>query len=101
MKKTLNIVSGGQTGVDRAALEWALANGFAHGCWCPKGRKAEDGVIPPQFELKEAERAGESERTGLNVQDSDGTVILMFGSVTNNPLCVTAVFHFAAIFIYF
>jgi hypothetical protein len=55
MKTTLalKIISGGQTGVDRAALEWALVNGVPHGGWCPKGRKAEDGIIPPQFQLKE------------------------------------------------
>ena len=75
MKSTLKIVAGGQTGVDRAALEWALANGVSHGGWCPKGRKAEDGVIPPQFQLRETGSDNYSIRTRRNVRDSGGTVI--------------------------
>jgi len=75
MKSTLKIVAGGQTGVDRAALEWALANGIPHGGWCPKGRKAEDGVIPPQFQLRETGSDNYSIRTRRNVRDSGGTVI--------------------------
>jgi hypothetical protein len=71
----LKIISGGQTGVDRAALEWALSRGMAHGGWCPKGRRAEDGVIPPQFQLQEAGSGNPSIRTRRNVRDSDGTVI--------------------------
>ena len=46
MKPVLKIISGGQTGVDRTALEWAMENGVPHGGWCPKGSKAEDGAIP-------------------------------------------------------
>jgi hypothetical protein len=75
MKSTLKIIAGGQTGVDRAALEWALANGVPHGGWCPKGRKAEDGVIPPQFQLRETGSDNYSIRTRRNVRDSGGTVI--------------------------
>jgi hypothetical protein len=75
MKSALKIVAGGQTGVDRAALEWALANGIPHGGWCPKGRKAEDGVIPPQFQLRETGSDNYSIRTRRNVRDSGGTVI--------------------------
>ena len=75
MKRLLKIVSGGQAGVDRAALEWALANGVPHGGWCPKGRVAEDGVIPPQFQLKETGSDNYSIRTRRNVRDSGGTVI--------------------------
>ena len=58
-------MSGGQTGADRAALDWALKRGLACGGWCPKGRKAEDGVIDAQYPL----------RTEWNVRDSDGTVV--------------------------
>ncbi len=75
VKPTLKIISGGQTGVDRAALEWALRNNRAHGGWCPKGRKAEDGVIPSRFHLKETRSENNSVRTRRNVRDSDGTVL--------------------------
>ncbi len=75
MKASLKIISGGQTGVDRAALEWALAHAVPHGGWCPKGRKAEDGVIPPQFQLRETGSVNYSIRTRRNVRDSGGTVI--------------------------
>jgi hypothetical protein len=71
----LRIVSGGQTGVDRAALEWALANGVSHGGWCPKGRKAEDGIIPARFGLLETDSENYAIRTRRNVQEADGTVI--------------------------
>ena len=75
MNRSLKIVSGGQTGVDRAALEWALANNVPHGGWCPKARWAEDGSIPPQFQLKETGTKNPSVRTRRNVRDSGGTVI--------------------------
>ena len=75
MKPALKIISGGQTGVDRAALEWALTSGLPHGGWCPKGRKAEDGVIPPRFHLKETASNNYSIRTRRNVRDSGGTII--------------------------
>ncbi len=75
MKRRFKIISGGQTGVDRAALEWALANGIAHGGWCPKGRMAEDGLIPPRFQLQETASGNYSMRTRRNVRDSGGTVI--------------------------
>lgn len=71
----LKIVSGGQTGADRAALDWAMANQIPHGGWCPKGRKAEDGIIAPCYNLTETPSSQYSERTQCNVRDSDGTVI--------------------------
>jgi hypothetical protein len=49
------IVSGGQTGADRAGLDWAISRGIPHGGWCPKGRKAEDGAIPTHYAIKETE----------------------------------------------
>jgi hypothetical protein len=79
MNSLLKIISGGQTGVDRAALEWALANGVPHGGWCPKGRKAEDGIISIQFQLKETGSENYSMRTRRNVQDSGGTLIFSKG----------------------
>lgn len=69
------IVSGGQTGVDRAALDVAMAHGLAHGGWCPRGRLAEDGVISPVYALQETPEADYAQRTEWNVRDADGTVI--------------------------
>jgi hypothetical protein len=73
---TDRIVSGGQTGADRAALDWAIANGIEHGGWCPKGRLAEDGVLDFQYRLNETNSAEYRERTERNVIDSDGTLIV-------------------------
>ncbi len=75
--KTLleKLVSGAQTGADRAALDVAIRHGFPHGGWCPKGRKAEDGVIPAQYQLVETPSASYLQRTERNVRDSDGTAI--------------------------
>jgi hypothetical protein len=73
------IVSGGQTGVDRGALEAAIAAGFAHGGWCPKGRKAEDGVIPERYHLRETPSPRYELRTLWNVRDSDATLVLTSG----------------------
>jgi hypothetical protein len=75
MKPPFKILSGGQTGADRAALEWALAEGLPHGGWCPGNRKAEDGRIPSRFRLKETRSRTYAVRTSWNVRDSDGTVI--------------------------
>ncbi len=79
---SLKIISGGQTGVDRAALDAALELGIPCGGWCPKGRKAEDGPIPPQYPLQETTSADYRVRTEKNVTDSDGTLILTHGPVT-------------------
>lgn len=70
------IVSGGQTGVDRAALDAAIALGIEHGGWCPQGRIAEDGVISADYLLREAESSEYPVRTERNIVDSDGTLIL-------------------------
>ena len=73
------IISGGQTGVDRAALDVALELGISCGGWCPKGRKAEDGPIDVQYKLQETTSSSYSVRTGKNVRESDGTLILVKG----------------------
>jgi hypothetical protein len=70
------IVSGGQTGVDRGALDAALQLGIEHGGWCPRGRVAEDGRIPPRYQLTETEASEYWVRTERNVIDSDGTLLL-------------------------
>lgn len=71
------IISGGQTGVDRAALDAAIAVNIPHGGFCPKGRRAEDGAIPKKYNLSETESAAYSIRTKLNISESDGTLILI------------------------
>ena len=77
------IVSGGQTGADRAALDVALKHGFPHGGWCPKGRKAEDGPISWNYALVETPSGNYLQRTEWNARDTDGTVIFtMAGAVT-------------------
>jgi Circularly permutated YpsA SLOG family len=72
----LKIISGGQTGVDRGALDAALAFQVECGGWCPAGRLAEDGTIPKRYPVKELANAGYAERTARNVADSDGTLII-------------------------
>lgn len=74
------IVSGGQTGVDRAALDVALELSFSCGGWCPKGRRAEDGTIPDRFPLTETPTDSYEQRTLWNVRDSDGTLVLTEGA---------------------
>jgi hypothetical protein len=76
---SIRIVSGGQTGVDRAALDAALKTGAACGGWCPEGRLAEDDTIPLHYPVSELNGAGYPERTLQNVIDSDGTAVLYFG----------------------
>jgi hypothetical protein len=72
---TLRIVSGGQTGVDHAALEFALARDWPHGGWCPHGRRTEAGPLEARYQLRETPSADYRQRTEWNVRDSDGTVI--------------------------
>jgi hypothetical protein len=72
------IVSGGQTGVDRAALDAAIAAGIPHGGWCPRGRLAEDGFIPERYQLAETEEADYRFHTECNVVDSCGTLLVYY-----------------------
>ncbi len=76
--RRLVLVSGAQTGVDRAALDSALAHRVDCGGWCPEGRRAEDGVIPDRYPVSELAGGGYAERTFKNVEDSDGSVIIYF-----------------------
>ena len=79
MKKTkfkvLMIISGGQTGADRAGLDFAISRGIKHGGWCPKGRLAEDGIIPEKYCLIETSTNLYPQRTKQNVKDSDATIV--------------------------
>jgi len=77
------IISGGQTGVERAGLDAALVLGIPCGGWCPKGRRAVDGVIPAKYPLQETEARSYNKRTKLNVLDSDGTLILNKGELNS------------------
>jgi len=76
VRRAFRIVSGGQTGVDRAALDVARELGIAAGGWCPRGRRAEDGRIRRRYRLRETPSRDYAQRTGWNVRDSDGTLIV-------------------------
>jgi hypothetical protein len=76
------IISGGQTGADRAALDAAIKLGIPHGGWIPKGRKTENGILPDKYQLKEMPTASYPARTEQNVIDSDGTLIISHGKLT-------------------
>ena len=77
------IISGGQTGVDRAALDIAIELGIHHGGFCPLGRRAEDGMISPKYNLIENDSIKYADRTLENVLSSDGTLILHKGLISN------------------
>jgi len=76
------IISGGQTGADRAALDFAIKRGIPHGGWIPKGRKTEDGTLPEKYHLLEMPTGSYSKRTEKNILDSDGTLIVSHGLLT-------------------
>jgi hypothetical protein len=76
------IISGGQTGVERAALDVALQQGIPCGGWCPKGRKAEDGILDARYPLKETSSSHYEVRIEANVIGADGTLILTEGKPT-------------------
>jgi hypothetical protein len=87
--KPITIISGAQTGVDRAALDAALELGFPCAGWCPAGRLDEAGVIPERYPVKELKKGGFLKRTIQNLHDADGTLILYFGELeggTQNTL---------------
>jgi hypothetical protein len=79
--KALKIISGGQTGVDRAAIDVALEHGTECGGWCPAGRLDEFGKIPDHYPMQELQDGGFTERTLQNVKDSDGTVVIYPGEL--------------------
>jgi hypothetical protein len=85
-RRPRKIVSGGQTGVDRAALDVAIALNLPCGGWCPRGRRAEDGRIPKRYPLEETATPSYSSRTIQNVVDSDGTLVLTVGTIRGGTL---------------
>ena len=86
----MKIVSGGQTGADRAALDFAIERGMPHGGWCPKGRRAEDGLIDAGYRLKETPSENYAQRTEWNVRDSDATLIFSLGAELEGGSQLTA-----------
>ena len=86
-----HIVSGGQTGADRAALDFAIEHGYTHGGWAPSGRKAEDGTVPLKYQLTALADGGYRQHTRSNVEDSDGTLIVNSGEL-NGGTFVTQTF---------
>jgi len=82
----LTIVSGGQTGADRAGLDFAIAHGLPHGGWCPLGRRAEDGPLHERYQMRETEGEGYRQRTRRNVADSDATLIFHVGELSDGSL---------------
>ena len=81
----IKIISGGQTGVERAALDVAIKHKIPHGGWVPKGRLAEDGIIPAKYDLKEILLENHPLQTEQNVIESDGTLIISHGPLTGGP----------------
>lgn len=77
------IVSGGQTGVDRAALDAAMEFGIPVGGWCPRDRRSEDGGVPEQYPLKETVARSYAVRTEWNVRDSDGTLVVVLDEISS------------------
>lgn len=89
----LKIISGGQTGADRAALDWAIEHGITHGGWCPAGRKAEDGKVPDRYQLTElpGSRSYRS-RTKANVRDAGATLIISLAPALSGGSLLTVKF---------
>jgi Circularly permutated YpsA SLOG family len=87
--RTISIVSGGQTGADRAALDFAIQHGIAHDGWCPRGRMAEDGPIDRCYQLQETPTRRYAERTEWNVRDSDATVVFTIAEAVSGGTALT------------
>jgi hypothetical protein len=87
------IISGGQTGVDRAALDVAIELELPCGGWCPRGRLAEDGTVPDRYPLQETRSAEYAERTERNVIDSDGTLIIATRPLTGGTALTVELAH--------
>lgn len=86
----MKIISGGQTGADRAALDAAIELGIAHGGWLPRGRKTEDGRLAPHYRLRELDTYRYRDRTLKNVEESDGTLIVSYGPLSGGSALTEA-----------
>jgi predicted Rossmann-fold nucleotide-binding protein len=82
MPRLERLISGGQTGADQAALDVAIELGIPHGGWVPKGRKTESGPLPAKYQVKEMPTDSYHKRTEQNVIDSDGTLIISHGDLS-------------------
>ena len=86
----MKIISGGQTGADRAALDAAIELDIPHGGWLPRGRKAEDGKVPDHYNLRELASPRYRDRTEKNILVSDGTLIVSYGPLTGGSALTEA-----------
>ena len=91
-ERGLKIISGGQTGADRAALDFAIKHRVPHGGWCPAGRLAEDGPIASRYQLNETPSLDPAQRTEWNVRDSDATVIFSLTPILHGGTKLTEEF---------
>jgi len=80
------VVSGCETGVNRAALDWAIGRKLAHGGWCPRGRRAEDGRLDRRYQLEETPSDGDLESIARNVLESDATLVINQGDLEDDAL---------------
>jgi hypothetical protein len=87
--RQITIVSGGQTGADRAALDFAIEHGVAHRGWCPRDRQAEDGTIDACYQLRETPSRRYVQRTQWNVRDSDATLVFTIDLVPTGGTALT------------
>jgi Circularly permutated YpsA SLOG family len=90
ISKQLCILSGGQTGADRAALDFAIRHGLEHGGWCPRRRRAEDGPLADSYQLQETPSVKYDQRTRWNVRDSDATLLVTIGCELSGGTSLTA-----------
>jgi Circularly permutated YpsA SLOG family len=90
--KDVTILSGGQAGADRAALDFAIEYGLAHGGWCPRGRRAEDGPIDERYQLTETPSHRYNQRTEWNVRDTDATVVFSIQPEVTGGTALTLAF---------
>ena len=90
--KILRIVSGGQSGADRAGLDAAIEAGIPHGGYCPHGRRSEDGTIPERYQLKETSSSGYTKRTEMNIVMSDCTLLFVGSGKLSPGSAKTAMF---------